>query len=35
MKFYNMGSRPLEYAVYCNTKEVIPAGATGVKIAFR
>ena len=35
MKFYNMGNRPLEYAVYCNTKEVIPAGATGVKIAFR
>lgn len=35
MKFYNMGSRPLEYAVYCNSKEVIPAGATGVKIAFR
>jgi len=35
MKFYNMGNRPLEHAVYCNTKEVIPAGATGVKIAFR
>lgn len=35
MKFYNMGSRPLEYAVYCNKKEVIPAGALNVKIAFR
>ena len=35
MKFQNMGNRPLEYAVYCKTKEVIPAGATGVKIAFR
>ena len=27
--------RPLAYAVYCNTKVVIPKGATGVKIAFR
>ena len=35
MKFYNMGSKPLEYPVYCNTKVVIPAGATNVKIAFR
>ena len=35
MKFFNMDKKPLEYPVYCNTKVVIPAGATGVKIAFR
>ena len=34
MKFYNMGERPLDYPVRCNTKIVIPAGATHVKIAF-
>lgn len=35
MKFYNMGIKPLVYDVKCNSKIVIPAGATGVKIAFR
>lgn len=34
MKFYNMGKRPLEHPVRCNSKTVIPAGATNVKIAF-
>ena len=33
-RFVNL-DRPLEYAVYCGKKLVIPAGATGVKIAFR
>jgi hypothetical protein len=28
-------NRPLEYAVYCGKKCVIPAGATGVSIRFR
>ena len=35
MKFYNMGNRPLEYPVLINSKVLIPAGATHVKIAFR
>lgn len=35
MKFFNMGDRPLEHDVKCNAKVVIPAGTTGVKIAFR
>lgn len=35
MKFYNMGKKPLIHSVYCGKKEVIPAGTTGVKIAFR
>lgn len=34
MKFVKM-TRPLDYPVRCNTTEVIPAGAEGVKIAFR
>lgn len=32
--FYNMGSRPLEFPVCVNKSVVIPAGTTGVKIAF-
>ena len=28
-------NRPLDYAVYQGKKMVIPAGATGVRIAFR
>lgn len=34
MKFITMKS-PLKYSVYCGKKEVIPAGAERVKIAFR
>lgn len=33
-RFYNMGSRPLEFRVKSGSKVVIPAGTTGVKIAF-
>lgn len=33
-KFYDMGSRPLAWPVKCGNKVVIPAGTTGVKIAF-
>lgn len=28
-------AKPLQYAVYCGKKEVIPAGAEGVYISFR
>ncbi len=34
-KFTSMGNKPLAYPVYCNNAIVIPAGATGVKIAYR
>ena len=34
-KWYNMWNRPLEYAVKCGSKTVIPEGAKRVKIAFR
>ena len=34
MKFIKL-IKPLAYDVKCNTKVVIPAGALGVKIAFR
>lgn len=33
-RFYNMGERGLQYPVNCGTTVVIPAGATGVRIAF-
>lgn len=32
--WYDMGARPLKYDVKCGSKTVIPAGTTGVKIAF-
>ena len=34
MKFIKL-IKPLEYAVKCGSKVVIPAGAEGVKVAFR
>lgn len=33
-KFYNMGKRGLEYPVMCGKGVAIPAGTTGVRIAF-
>lgn len=33
-KFYDMGAKPLAFPVKCGSKTVIPAGTTGVKIAF-
>lgn len=33
-RFYNMGSKPLAYPVMCGRGVAIPAGTTGVKIAF-
>ena len=33
-KFYNMGERGLEYPVMCGKNVAIPAGTTGVRIAF-
>lgn len=32
--FYNMGRRPLAYPVMCGRGVAIPAGTTGVRIAF-
>lgn len=33
-RFYNMGKRGLEYPVMCGKGVAIPAGTTGVRIAF-
>lgn len=33
-RFYNMGSRALAYPVMCGRGVAIPAGTTGVRIAF-
>lgn len=33
-RFYNMHSRPLAYPVMCGRGVAIPAGTTGVRIAF-